>query len=81
MQILFTGDGTRINSEKIAYYLNTDDTMVENNTCQRAKFYSNTCLFDHGNEFIIKKKMFSNNHKVILNHKVIITKMIDLKII
>ena len=63
---LFTGDSTRVNCAKIAYYLNTDDKKIESNTCQRAKFYSNTCLFDHGNEFVIKKKMFSNNHKVII---------------
>lgn len=63
---LFTGDSTRVNCAKIAYYLNTDDTKIESNTRQRAKFYSNTCLFDHGNEFIIKKKIFSNNHKVII---------------
>lgn len=64
---LFTSKSPEISCAKIARYLNIDHANIENNTRERATFYSNICLFDQGNEFIIKKKLFSNDHKVLIS--------------
>lgn len=56
-----------VNCSKIAKYLNKHSNIGES-TSYHAVFFSNTCLFDCGNEFIIKRKLLSKDHKVLIAH-------------
>lgn len=64
---LYAIDGITCNCAILAKYFDIDKTKMNNNTRNYATFYSNACLFDYGNEIIIKKKLFSNNHKLIIS--------------